>query len=79
MEAKDCNRQSLLFGANQTKADVKVFEDKLQAKEDNTFQVVTQNICTLPVNARMERSQQVVNTITSIESDAFLMSEVKLY
>jgi hypothetical protein len=71
--------QMTLFGMNQTKADVEVFGDKLQAKEDNTFRVVAQNVQTLPINARMERSRKVVNMIASMESDVFLMSEVKLY
>jgi hypothetical protein len=72
-------QQMTLLGTNQTKADVEAFGDKLQAKEDNTFRVAVQNIQTLPVNSRTERSRRVINTIASIESDVFLMSEVKLY
>jgi hypothetical protein len=64
---------------NQTKADVEEFGDKLQTREDNTFQVAVQNVQTLPVEARTERSRQVVNMISTTESDVFLMSEVKLY
>ncbi len=72
-------QQTTLFGVNQEKADVEAFGDKLSPKPDNTFRVVSQNIQTLPVDARSERSRKVVNTIGSTESDVFLMGEVKLY
>ena len=72
-------QQTTLFGGNQTKADVEIYGDKLQTKEDNTFRVVSQNVQTLPADARSERSRRVVNTIVSTEADVFLMNEVKLY
>ena len=48
--------QTTLLVVNQTKADVEDFGDKLLTKEDNTFRVVAQNVQTLPVEARTERS-----------------------
>jgi len=72
-------QQTTLSGGNQTKANVEVYGDILQHKEENTFRVVSQNVQTLPVDARSERSRKVVNTIIDTESDVFLMNEVKLY
>ena len=72
-------QQTTLSGGNQTKADLEVYGDKLQTKEDNIFRVVAQNVQTLSIDARSERSRRVVNTIVSTESDVFLMNEVKLY
>ena len=72
-------QQTTLLGENLVKTDVEAFGDKMQAKEDNTFRVVVQNVQCLPVEARTDRSRRVVDTIATTESDVFLMSEVKLY
>ena len=72
-------QQTTLSGSNQTKAGIEVYGNILQTKEDNTFQVVAQNVQMLSVDARSRRSRRAVNTIVSTESDVFLMNKVKLY
>jgi hypothetical protein len=72
-------QQTTLSGGNQTKADVEVYGNILQTKEDNTFRVISQNVQTIPVDARSESSRRAVNTMISTESDVFLVSEVKVY
>jgi hypothetical protein len=61
-------QQTTLLGANQEKADVEEFGDKLQSKEENTFRVVAQNVQTLSPEARTERSRRLVNTIGKTEA-----------
>jgi hypothetical protein len=72
-------QQTTLSGEKLNDKDNEYYGDAMKQKEENTFQVVSQNIQLLPEAATSGRSRRVVNTISKTEADVFLMAETKLF